>query len=252
VPKKLNIKQVTLKTVTITAKSQTLAMKFPFTTRLAESLGWVAELPEMTGSWSPDAPHNRVEVRTIEFRPTDESQMHRSFQLECHGFMENFAVIRKAAKGKDSKRAALKKTDVTCTVAFMDENGAGLLTNYMRAIPSSNITVSYDPTPVQDTLDPVDDSQPPLPNAEVLQPDPLADDEPAVTIIEVGDPGFQGAVDNMARAFAEAEQLPDDPDFREPDEPSDEATEGDGTESTEAPAPDAPVKRGRGRPRKNV
>jgi len=230
VPKKLNIKQVTLKTVIITAKSQTLAMKFPFTTRLAESLGWVAELPEMTGSWSPDSPHNRVEVRTIEFRPADESQMHRSFQLECHGFMENFAVIRKAAKGKDSKRAALKKTDVTCTVAFMDENGAGLLTNYMRAIPSSNITVSYDPTPVQDTLDPVDDSQPPLPNAEALQPDPLAD--------------------------AKAEQLPDDPEFREYDELEsfgDAPEAGDGTEPTEEPAtdaPDAPVKRGRGRPKK--
>lgn len=229
-PKKLNIKQVTLKTVTITAKSQTLAMKFPFTTRLAESLGWVAELPEMTGSWSPDSPHNRVEVRTIEFRPADESQLHRAFQLECHGFMENFAVIRKAAKGKDSKRAALKKTDVTCTVAFMDENGAGLLTNYMRAIPSSNITVSYDPTPVQDTLDSVDDLQP-----------TFADFTAAFVAA-----GEAGPAD-------EAEQLPDEPDFREPDEPADEAPEGDSTEPTEAfatDAPDALVKRGRGRPKK--
>lgn len=221
-PKKLNIKQVTLKTVTITAKSQTLAMKFPFTTRLAESLGWVAELPEMTGSWSPDAPHNRVEVRTIEFRPADESQLHRAFQLECHGFMENFAVIRKAAKGKDSKRAALKKTDVTCTVAFMDENGAGMLTNYMRAIPSSNITVSYDPTPVQDTLDPVDDAQPPLPDAEVEQDNPLADESEHWRWV--------------------------------PDEPAQDAPEaGDGTEPTKEPVTDepaAPLKRGR--PRKKA
>ena len=151
-PKKLKIKQVTLKSVTITAGDQSLRLKFPFSHRIAEALGWAQELPEMTGTWSPDVPHNRVEVRTIEFRPTDETQTGRGFQLECHGYMENFAVVRKAAKGKDSKKAGIKRTDITCTVAFMDENGAGLLTNYMRAVPSSNVVVSYDPTAVQEEL----------------------------------------------------------------------------------------------------
>jgi hypothetical protein len=151
-PKKLNIKQVTLKKVTITASDQTLTLKFPFSSRIAEALGWAQELPEMTGTWSPDAPHNRVEVRTIEFKPTDETQFGRAFQLECHGYMENFAVIRKAAKGKDSKKAGIKKTDVSCTVAFADENGAGMLTNYMRAVPTSNVSISYDPSAVQEEL----------------------------------------------------------------------------------------------------
>ena len=151
-PKKLNIKQVTLKKVTITAADQTLTMKFPFSHRIAEALGWAQELPEMTGTWSPDAPHNRVEVRTIEFRPTDETQAGRAFQLECHGYMENFAVVRKAAKGKDSKKAGTKKTDITCTVAFADENGAMLIAPYMRAVPTSSVSVSYEPSPVQEEL----------------------------------------------------------------------------------------------------
>ena len=161
-PKKLNIKQVTLKKVTITASTQTLTLKFPFTSRIAEAFGWAQELPEMTGTWSPDAPHNRVEIRTIEFKPTDETQGGRAFQLECHGYMENFAVIRKASKGKDSKKAGIKKTDVTCTVAFADENGAGMLTNYMRAVPTSNVSISYDPSPVQEEL----------PETEVMEDQP--------------------------------------------------------------------------------
>lgn len=200
-PKKLNIKQVTLKKVTITAGDQTLTLKFPFSHRIAEALGWAQELPEMTGTWSPDAPHNRVEVRTIEFHPTDQAQDHRAFQLECHGFMENFAVVRKAAKGKDSKKAGIKKTDITCTVAFADENGAGNLTQYMRAIPTSNLSISYDPTPVQEDL----------PGTEAVEDD------------------AQGTLDGV----------------------DDEA----GTDDTQEPAADAPevpVKRGRGRPRKQA
>lgn len=222
--KKLNIKQVTLKKVTITASDQTLTLKFPFTTRIAEAMGWAQELPEMTGTWSPDAPHNRVEVRTIEFRPTDETQTGRAFQLECHGYMENFAVVRKAAKGKDSKKAGIKKTDVTCTVAFADENGAGLVTNYMRAIPTSHIVVSYDPSPVQETMEPVDDAQPSLPGAEVEQPDTLADDETF------------GEVHNGETAQDE----PGEPEATEPPAGSEEERLVQ------------PVKRGRGRPRKNA
>jgi hypothetical protein len=79
VPKKLKIKQVTLKSVTITPGDQMLKLKFPFSHRIAEALGWAQELPEMTGTWLPDVPHNRVEVRTIEFRPTDETQTGRGF-----------------------------------------------------------------------------------------------------------------------------------------------------------------------------
>ena len=45
-PKKLNIKQVTLKKVTITAADQTLTMKFPFSHQIAGALGWAQELPE--------------------------------------------------------------------------------------------------------------------------------------------------------------------------------------------------------------
>ena len=178
-PKKLKIKQVTLKSVTITPGDQMLKLKFPFSHRIAEALGWAQELPEMTGTWSPDVPHNRVEVRTIEFRPTDETQTGRGFQLECHGYMENFAVVRKAAKGKDSKKAGIKRTDITCTVAFMDENGAGLLTNYMRAVPSSNVVVSYDPTPVQEELPETltDEEEPSLPGADVEQTDGMDAEE---------------------------------------------------------------------------
>jgi hypothetical protein len=98
----------------------------------------------------------------------------------------------------------------------------------MRTVPTSIIGISYDPSPVQENIDPVDDKQPTLEGTLVPQPDPLADD---------------------------AEQLPDDPDFREPDEPQNAPEPADGTKPTEAPATDdpaAPVKRGRGRPRKNV
>lgn len=215
-PKKLNIKQVTLKKVTITAGDQTLTLKFPFSHRIAEALGWAQELPEMTGTWSPDAPHNRVEVRTIEFRPTDETQSGRAFQLECHGYMENFAVVRKAAKGKDSKKAGIKKTDITCTVAFADENGAGLLTHYMRAVPTSNVSVSYDPSPVQEEL-----------------------------------PGTETPTDDTGSFFDQSELDAIQPD--EPEAAQDTPETTDGTEPTEEPATDepaAPVNRGRGRPKK--
>lgn len=219
-PKKLNIKQVTLKKVTITAGDQTLTLKFPFSHRIAEALGWAQELPEMTGTWSPDAPHNRVEVRTIEFRPTDETQGGRSFQLECHGYMENFAVVRKAAKGKDSKKAGTKKTDITCTVAFADENGAMLIAPYMRAVPTSSVSVSYKPSPVQEEL----------PGTETT-------DEPTFE-------GFSEEFDNPETSMG-----------IEPKTAQDAPETADGTEPTEEPAtyePDATVKRGRGRPRKSA
>ena len=207
---RMTIKNVTTKKVIITAKDQSVALKFPFTTGFARTVGWFEELPEMTGTWSPDAPHNRVEVRTITFTPTDLTQASRAFSLECHGYMENFTVIRKAAKGKDAKRAQLKKTDVTCTVAFQDENGAGVLTNYMRQIATSSLMVTYDPTPVQEEL-----------------------------------PGTDTPDDEQQGIF-------DQPDQNGSGEPQDDAELGEtGDDTTEAPAdaPEAPVKRGRGRPK---
>lgn len=220
-PKKLNIRQAVAKKITITASDQTLTLKFPFTTSFARAIGWYEELPDATGTWSPDAPHNKVEVRTIEFIPTDPSQASRAIQLECHGHMENFTVVRKAAKGKDAKRAALKSTHVTCTVAFADENGAGMLTAYMRAVPFSNLVVSYDPSPVQK----------PLPGAETEQPDPDQFEIPTGTITTSDETEDVGRY--VAKDEPEAPEQSDD--------------------TTEAPAgdPAAPVKRGRGRPRKN-
>ena len=228
-PKKLNIKQVTLKKVTITAGDQTLTLKFPFSHRIAEALGWAQELPEMTGTWSPDAPHNRVEVRTIEFRPTDETQGGRGFQLECHGYMENFAVVRKAAKGKDSKKAGIKKTDITCTVAFADENGAMLIAPYMRAVPTSSVSVSYDPSPIQEEF-----------------PGTEAQDEP---VFEAYAAAVELAKTMMDEAMAETEQ-----EFGA-ETAQDAADVPVGQEPWEEPATDEPaatVKRGRGRPRKSA
>lgn len=244
-PKKLNIKQVTLKKVTITASDQTLTLKFPFSHRVAEALGWAQELPEMTGTWSPDAPHNRVEVRTIEFRPTDETQIGRAFQLECHGYMENFAVIRKAAKGKDSKKAGIKKTDVTCTVAFADENGAGMLTNYMRAVPTSNVSISYDPPAVQDDLPGTD--APEDPDQPTFDGFAKSFDNPETTL------GIEPQPELTGTGYYVAINIPAEEDAAE--SPQDEAQEGDGTEETPEPSgdePAAPMKRGRGRPRKNA
>lgn len=171
-------------------KGGSAKVKFALTQGVTEALDWPS-MPDGTGEWCPEV--DELVAATVEFTPNDEQLRGNAVSIDAQT-IGDFVVVRKKKKaGKNAVKAEKVTTEVACIIKFTDPLGCAKLEQYLQSAKRSEMLVCYTPQPKQDDLPGTRvDMSPPDPNQESL---------------------FRGAV------TPQAEQLPDDPEFREPDEP---------------------------------
>ncbi len=155
--RKFTATQTSLISIGRNSKGGTAHLVFILNGRLAKSLDW-PDMPEGTGEWTPEV--SSYQATTLELTPNADGLKKFAVEIETTK-INGFQVQRKSEKqGKNARKAAKKKTEVSCTIHFNQEDGCAKLERFLQSGGPCSMTVTYVDAPVQDELPGAESEEP--------------------------------------------------------------------------------------------